>query len=605
MTQFYTLRTAVGLQKYAAAEISGNPVQLATIHIGTGGGEGFYNSYDSAALVARTELVDERWSAPISFMAVDPDNPSRIIVEGVIPQDEGGYSIREVGIKDAEDDLIAIGRFPPTYKMSLADGSAQEILIRVLVEWANASLVTLVVDPSQALATHRFIYDYAPRVRRPLNIAPVGGIEALFTPTLEGGPYYPLHGIPQLQRHFYVYDNADGAGNPLYTGVAIAPDTITPALSHTVETNLPQQSTFWWCYQDETVLDDISDKSPLTSFTTPAIFVEAPTITSPADEAVDVPEMPVIETSAFSVAGGTDTHIATQIRIRLASNGTVIHDSGDITANMTAYAIPEGVLQDGETGYLVEARHQGETYGWSEWSAQTGFTTEVEFFDPTNIGAPYGGGYIAGTIVSDYDGLTYLLILSPGDGDSGSSTRNWRTTSTIVNNTGGVPPNTAADGKANYDAIIAAAAGDLTLFPAVKWCEDNCNAGSGLNGYTDWYLPSRDELELCYRHFKPKNADNENTLRDASTWYGAAAVYGTNQNSDPPGSGYSDDDPPQTSLVPFQEGQAEAFATGFYWSSTEDNGPDAWIQNFWHGRQLRSGFTALQRVRAVRRILLS
>ncbi|ACL72702.1 MAG: phage tail protein [Billgrantia sp.] len=153
---FYTVLTAIGMQKQAAYQAGGPRVELATVHAGTGGGDSYYEQYDREALEGLEALVDEVWSAPINHLAVDDANPNWVVIEGVIPTDAGGWMIREVGVKDAEGDLIAVGRFPPTYKPSLDDGAAQDLLIRSITEWGNAEAVTLEVDPAVALASRGY-----------------------------------------------------------------------------------------------------------------------------------------------------------------------------------------------------------------------------------------------------------------------------------------------------------------------------------------------------------------------------------------------------------------------------------------------------------------
>ena len=154
---FYTVLTDIGKQKQATYQAGGPAVELAKICAGTGGGDSYYSNYNKAELEALTDLVDKVWEEPISHLAVDNNNPNWVVTEGVIPVEEGGWMIREVGIKDIAGDLIAVGRFPPTYKPSLNDGAAQDLLIRSISEWGNADAVTLNVDPAVALASRGMV----------------------------------------------------------------------------------------------------------------------------------------------------------------------------------------------------------------------------------------------------------------------------------------------------------------------------------------------------------------------------------------------------------------------------------------------------------------
>lgn len=228
------------------------------------------------------------------------------------------------------------------------------------------------------------------------------------------------------------------------------------------------------------------------------------------------------------------------------------------------------------------------------------------------IGEAFGGGYYAGKVVSDHDGETYAIIVSDAGGDSvltgATATMNWRTANTAVGGSCSVAPSRLSDGKANHDALLAyiAAEGGVGLadFPALKWVEDNCNAIS-LNGYADWYLPSRDELEICYRAFKPGTGNNSTyCVNDAGICGGAGFCSGQNPNSDPVGIKYTAGSIVQTSITAFQTGQGQDFATSSYWASSEAASGTVWFQSFSSGFEAATNKNGACRVRAVRRIKL-
>jgi len=116
-------------------------------------------------------------------------------------------------------------------------------------------------------------------------------------------------------------------------------------------------------------------------------------------------------------------------------------------------------------------------------------------------------------------------------------------------------------------------------------------------------LPARDELELVYRHFKPTTQDNNDGARPSGTEFGAdGATYGTNNSSDPTGSGYTLSDPAQTTVTSFQDGGADYLTASNYWSSTEYHASGSWIQGFSNGFQNLNFKDSTSRVRAVRRV---
>ena len=127
----------------------------------------------------------------------------------------------------------------------------------------------------------------------------------------------------------------------------------------------------------------VSDWSSASSFTTKTslAYVNTPAITSPSNGQTDIPEQPTIISSSFAATGGTDTHQSSQWQIRLASNSwsSPVHDSGETTTAKTSYVVPAGVLQPGQTQYVLRVRHKGATLGWSEWSADVTITTKQQF----------------------------------------------------------------------------------------------------------------------------------------------------------------------------------------------------------------------------------
>ncbi|WMM23662.1 phage tail protein [Tissierella sp. MB52-C2] len=149
--QFYTITTQVGKAKIANASALGNKVNFTHFALGDGNG-GYYNPTET-----QTALKKEVWRGNIGQIVVDENNPSWIVLETIIPADIGGFTIREAGVFDDEGNLLAIGKYPETYKPLLENGSAKDLYIRMILEVANTSVVNLKVDPSIILATKKDI----------------------------------------------------------------------------------------------------------------------------------------------------------------------------------------------------------------------------------------------------------------------------------------------------------------------------------------------------------------------------------------------------------------------------------------------------------------
>lgn len=148
---FYTILTKVGQAKIANATALGTKVNFATLKAGDSNGT-YYNPTE-----AQEDLAHTVWQGNINSIKVDEENPNWLIIEIVIPSSEGGFVIREVGIFDDEGDLLAIGKYPETYKPQVADGSTKDITIRMILEVSNSATVTLKVDPTVTLATQEDI----------------------------------------------------------------------------------------------------------------------------------------------------------------------------------------------------------------------------------------------------------------------------------------------------------------------------------------------------------------------------------------------------------------------------------------------------------------
>jgi len=148
---FYTILTDTGKAKLANAQALGTKVEFSEMAVGDGGGD-YYDPVES-----QTALKNETWRGQINRIKTDDDNPSWIVVEVVIPMSTGGFTIREAGILDADGDLIAVGKYPATYKPVLAEGSGKDLYIRMILEIGNVSSVTLKIDPAVVLSTREYV----------------------------------------------------------------------------------------------------------------------------------------------------------------------------------------------------------------------------------------------------------------------------------------------------------------------------------------------------------------------------------------------------------------------------------------------------------------
>ena len=145
--QFYTILTNVGKAKIANATLLNSDLTLKTLKVGDGNGT-YYNPTED-----QEDLKNTVHECAIGAIYIDKKNPNWIISETIIPGSVGGFTIREVGLFDAEGDMIAVGKYPETYKPVVANGASKDLNVRTIFEVSNAENVTLNLDPSVIIAT--------------------------------------------------------------------------------------------------------------------------------------------------------------------------------------------------------------------------------------------------------------------------------------------------------------------------------------------------------------------------------------------------------------------------------------------------------------------
>ena len=303
-----------------------------------------------------------------------------------------------------------------------------------------------------------------------------------------------------------------------------------------------------------------------------SVSINAVTITSPANAATGITATPTISGNSFGVTNGTDTQVSADWEIWTGANrtGTLVWSSINDTTNKTSITVPAATLVVNTT-YYIAARYKGTTYGYGGYG-YCSFTTATSFV-PSVAGAAYQGGFFAGKIV--VGGSTYALVVAPKASGENTS-KQWKTSNDTTAGTLSLN-----DGLSNSNAMNNAS------HPAAQFCR-----ALTIGGYSDWYLPSRDELEIVYRNCKPDSTANNTSS-------------GANSNSLPIGAAYTASNPTTSVSAAYVTGGAEDFSTGtYYWSSTEYAATYAWFQFFGNGSQSNFSKTTSNSVRAVRKVLI-
>lgn len=148
---FITIHTNYGLQSLSKAESTGSQISLTHMAVGDGNGN------PVTPTPSQTQLVRERFRSTINRVYQSPDNPLRFTAELVIPASAGGFTLREVGVFDADGSLFAVGNLPATYKPVDTEGAYSDTVVRLDFMVSNASTITLQVDPNVVVVTQQWI----------------------------------------------------------------------------------------------------------------------------------------------------------------------------------------------------------------------------------------------------------------------------------------------------------------------------------------------------------------------------------------------------------------------------------------------------------------
>ena len=296
----------------------------------------------------------------------------------------------------------------------------------------------------------------------------------------------------------------------------------------------------------------------ISAFYNPLQNPDAPTI---GTASAGISSVSVAFTAPSNVGGSAITsYIATAKR---TSDGVLFTASGSSSpitvTGLTAVAF---------TATVVAVN----SYGPSASSAASNSVTPI----PT-VGDAFGGGYYAGQIGVSSVATHYLVVGPVASAQNLSITYKNAATATAG-------ADSVIDGPQNTADIVAD--GNSTVYPAGHFCNNLV-----IGGFSDWYMPAKNELEVCYFNLKPDSTSNQTSS-------------GINANAVPArASNYTAGTPAQTTATDFQSSGAEDFVADSYWSSTEFSALYAWVQYFNNGRQKSDGYKSSSgRVRAVRRV---
>ncbi|MBY6915495.1 phage tail protein [Clostridium botulinum] len=144
---FGSILTNIGKAKVANATLLNGNIALKTLKVGDSNGT-YYNPTED-----QVELRNTVYECAVGAIKIDTNNPNWITVETLLPGNIGGFTIREVGLFDADGDMIVVGKYPETYKPLIENGASKDINVRIIFEVSNTENVTLNTNPSVIIAT--------------------------------------------------------------------------------------------------------------------------------------------------------------------------------------------------------------------------------------------------------------------------------------------------------------------------------------------------------------------------------------------------------------------------------------------------------------------
>jgi microcystin-dependent protein len=150
-SQFFAILTNVGMAKQANADALGIPWKITEMGVGDA------NNTDPIPNAAQTTLINEWRRRPLNQLKIDPINPAVLIAEQIIPADEGGKWIREIGLYDVDGDLVAVANCAPSFKPILSQGSGRTQIVRMNFIVTSTGNITLKIDPAIVLASRAYV----------------------------------------------------------------------------------------------------------------------------------------------------------------------------------------------------------------------------------------------------------------------------------------------------------------------------------------------------------------------------------------------------------------------------------------------------------------
>ena len=147
---YQLLLTTLGQQKLsAAASAGGQPIRITEFAVGQGIDVDFSKRLDQQVLVSKRYQGDVESVASTAVTG-------QYEITCIVPQDQGGWAIREIGLIDSAGDLIWVGQVPEVQKPVASSTAAVDYRIKAVISIDNPN-VNLVIDANVVTATQPWV----------------------------------------------------------------------------------------------------------------------------------------------------------------------------------------------------------------------------------------------------------------------------------------------------------------------------------------------------------------------------------------------------------------------------------------------------------------
>ena len=161
--KFYTILTNIGKAQIANSGVMGSKVNFVKFKIGDGN-DAYYEPTET-----QRDLIHTVYEGNITDIETDKENPNWMKINLMIPANVGGFTIREYGVFDADDRMLAVAKCAESYKPVAEDGSTKELILRMILAVSNTKNVNMELDPTLVFVTKEELEDLKKSITASLN----------------------------------------------------------------------------------------------------------------------------------------------------------------------------------------------------------------------------------------------------------------------------------------------------------------------------------------------------------------------------------------------------------------------------------------------------